>query len=575
MSASSILSGMKSHIPIVRSSSSKQETKSSDSPKSKKWTDKLRRRSSSTLALFNVTHKVPSHIVSPKSPTRETIKSGEELPPFAHHRSNLELFSSFADESDFKIPPYAGPDQSFSSCSEQDLSKYFQEEQQQTSLAPDDLYSSPFAAQNGVPQKSASISNINSIDINENFDFDQDFQYGFADAPASLPPSHSSISSVEHKNDRPDLPPKPSSHHLQQIAGLNSSLRTQFRSEQNLLNSHWSPYENGMHSLDHNFANKGGKFSYDISTIKELPEERSESPAKHILDQDVFKSKPSSFEPVTKISRRPSITEKYRSMQDLRQNLTESQQPMSLTASQSNILFQTIPEDDVHDFTTPFRNSSVDAARDCFRSFQDLRDPMSYSNENLAYSLDYHALNNRQSFASIQDLSKDSLQRPTNYSGSFAERDISVSMIDGLDHHFLEQETHNFMTKKGPSSKIPKRRHTITVQDMPDFGGFSQNKGRSLERSSSVHGLSQVSSDGRAVAKKQTQAETSHERSKSADGKSSAIKGPLKERTSTSLDRKKGCVGCQHKRDRKPVVRQQSLPANKVNEQQKIAHKVA
>ena len=562
MSGESDTLGGKSSIPVLKPAPKKEEIRSENPDrKNLKWTDKLKRRSASTLSLFNVTHKVPSHIVAPKSPVKETLKYPAEdgptacQPPF--HRSNMELSNCWwgqelagasaasGDQHDREVQSHSKD----ALCrSEQDLVSAWWH---RTLLPPNQ------ANFQDSDQKSASITNI--FDESEDFMLNSSY-FDMSKDPISLPASH--YLNEDYNRSCQDLP-KVASHDHPAIPSFNGGLRSQFRSEQNLFNSN-NPlsYESDIHSLDYSYGFKSmSKFNFDISTIKELPEDRSDSPIKQYNRSDSAPQPCATDYTAKPISKRPSIAEKYRSLQDLRQSYGDNQSPLSLTASQSNILFQTIPEDEIQDFTSPYISSED---RNCFRSIQDLREVPIIEAENYQYSLDYHMLNNNN-FTSVQDLSKESTNKlksfSTNFNGNlFSDRDISVSMVDiGNASVCGDDMNYSSLMKLEPagSSKIPKRRHTLTEHELTGvFPNLSKTHGKSF----SSHNLNSLPD-----AK---QSSDVHERAKSADKESSNNNGGNKlggstERTS-SLDRKKGCVGCQHKRDRKPVVRQHSMPQTKV-----------
>ena len=567
MSVETSLLGVKSHIPILKPGKKEEQRLEDNERRNRKWADKLKRRSASTLSLFNVTHKVPSHIVSPKSPVKDTLRCFEDnemsasSPPLIStaplfHRSNLELSNCWWGEASAPALPSL-PGENAMSSRQCDNKRIYSKDQMHSSdqdlvstwwhkkMVPFDPMNEPLYESN---QKSVSITNI--YDEQEDDFMINSPYFNSNKAPMSLPANHN----IKEAYGSCQELPKVMSHELPPITGVNSGLKSQFRSEQNLFNSDNFPgFQSEMHSLDYNYGSKSmAKFNFDISTIKELPEDRSDSPVKQFRSDDSTMSPGITDFAVKPQMKRSSLADKYRSLQDLRQPYgADNQPPISLTTSQSNILFQTIPEDDVHDITTPFTSTED---RDCFRSIQDLRDVPSISSENLQYSLDYHLLNN---YMSVQDLSRDSpsnKHRSTNnkFSEAFAEHDLSVSMID--IGHTSAESYQNLM--KRPISKIPKRRHTLAEHDT---SGLFPNIGKSHGKSVSSHNI--------YVPIETKQDEGGHDRSKSADKaatpSSKAGGGGGAERTA-SLDRKKGCLGCQHKRERKPVIRQHSMPHTKV-----------
>lgn len=541
MSASNLWQGVKSQIPIIKSGSSEPKSESPDR-RGKTWAEKLKKRSSSTLSLFNVTHKVPSHIVSPKSPKEVCGKLPTDCNNAPQYSSNMELSKCWTHLGE-SLADNSGLSRSSVHGSEQDLSlTWWQKKPPPPKDALNPSVADPI-------QKSASITNI--------FDDKGDtVTCGFSDnssAPMSLPGAHIYR---DNSTSCQDLSETLSHQHSPGVA-MNCNLKTQFRSEQNLYNSAAPYHDSGRHSLDYGYANRGGtlgKFNFDISTIKELPEDRSDSPAKALLWNEIngFSDVANDQQILTSAATAPtSFGDMYRSLQDLStETSSDFAQPMSLAASQCNIVSQTIPEDSVHELT-PFLDNT-----DCFRSVQDLRDTSSFSTDYIPFSMDYQSLNKGGACASAIDLSTTDppmLSLPVTNGGQFVSKDLSVSLMDIGSKVSADD---NKMLTRRQTSRIPKRRHTVSVQDLR--GILPELKGSS-SRSISTQNLAN-SSDLKTDRKYDDGlcSEKEHSRNfEKSSGKSASDRN-------SSVDRKKGCVGCRHKRERKPVSRQHSLPPVKV-----------
>ncbi|XP_018006498.1 uncharacterized protein LOC108664431, partial [Hyalella azteca] len=509
----------KSQIPILKSPSPTERKVDNSDHVGKLTNDKLKKRSSSVLSLFHVTHKVPSHIVSPKSP-KDADQRTTDWNEGRQYLSNLELSKCASNfDEDSNSSERSKLSRSGMHSSVQDLNMtWWQKKPPTKDTANHNLFSD-------IGEKSASISNIfDGREANDNGLFSEN-----SNAPMSLPGIQGFR---DDRNSCHDLLKQPSHYHQPALA-LNSGMRTQFRSEQNLFNSSPSHHDSGLYSLDYNHPSRGtfSKFNFDISTIKELPEDRSDSPAKNLLESDSvnnFDVVQRGFIPTPAIST-TSFADMYRSLQDLRANVQDIHQPVSLV-SQTGGANQSVLDNSGNQYADE---------ENYFRSIQDLRDP-SFSLENIPFSMDYIHLG-RNEHCSAFDLPNEVQKSVTSPHvlgfDDFAARDRSVSMMD-ITAASTATETQNFNRKN--ASRIPKRRHTVTVQD---FKGVCPDG--NTTRSMSMQNISEISetkNDHRGKALNNSDSSTS-----SCD-------------KSLGAERKKGCVGCQHRRERKPVVRQLSLP---------------